>query len=237
MKKTIAILLAVISVFGCLTVFAFAEETDTAVVPQVGDVLAVGAKIKSGLDANKCDVIYTINSDDAGTVTSALGSKVMGALKNPTEFFDEVFNFQFSEENGGRDGVYDLLGIGGSVMKILTEKGYLSATEIGQQLNLDIAAINIDYVYNETTYYSYYSLSGWKVIEVNDSEYTFAVKLEAQWTAREQTGTEEIVEAIYAQVMAVWNTILDILGNGLMRLVPQLIKGWADVLRGLFAGA
>jgi len=248
MKKAIAILLAVLSVFGCLAVFASADVEGTPAIPAVDDILSVDDKIKSEFSPGTVEVFYKIAEDDYEHITSALGNKLASKiLPELTSFCDEVKDsFQIPVAQNGLGGVYTVLGIGSEVPKIYVDtvdkngnavKGYKEADDIkvpilGLDEKKDSFSIAIDYSYVETTYRKYYSLKGWKVVEVTDSAAKLSVTLEAQWEKREPTGSDEFVEKIYA----IWLRFLDILGEAFLDLFPATLKVYADYLRNLVLG-
>lgn len=237
MKKVLAILLAVLSVFGCFAVGAAAEDTEepnkTESGYYVGQILTPGDKITSAFDT--CETFmftYAVAKEDAENVTSALQKKYANeSFVGLVSFRDNVASFTSGELYAG---TYTVKAVGDSVDEMEVKNGdFKSGLEIQsalpkeeqEKLKNDIT-LSIDYDYARTTYYQYTTVTAWEITSVVDTANSLNIKVKAVYETREPSGFESFVEKLYTN----WCAFLDKLGDVLLKVVPKLIAFWAKIL-------
>lgn len=245
-KKCLSVLLAVLMTIGCMTVCASAADAEpeepvkTDSGYYVGQILKPGDQITSVYET--CDMLtvgYSVGSSDAENVTSAQQKAYASEdFSGLVSFRDTIASFTSGDVY---KGVYTVKGAGDEVTEMETENGkYQTALEIYNGLSEDAQkaldkqlkkqkkdfALTIDYEYAKTTYYQYTTITGWEVIYVTETENAITIRLQAVYETREPTGTESFVEQLYAK----WRAFLDVLGDILIKLVPQFVALWAKIL-------
>ena len=232
MKKTISLILAVVTVFSCFGMSVFAEApAPSASGFYVGKVLNVGDTFSSSLGAEVCVVTYKINADETANVTSEMGTKYASELPL-TQFQDKIQSFTSSY-----GGIYTVKGYGEKVDYLMDNKGvFVSSNELDlgedEDSSDDQITIAIDYKYTETTLFDYKSISGWKIAAVNkDNADGIDITLEAVWATREPTKFEAFGEALYTKYLVVRNALLDIFGNYMLQALPKFLATWAQFLK------
>ena len=232
MKKFLAVLLAVITAFGCLAVGAFAEETTTPELSPsgyyVGQILKPGDEIKSTYSTCEALLVkYSVGADDRDNVTSEMQSLYASEeFKGVVSFRDNVASFTSGDLY---KGVYKVLAVGDTVGEMEVENGkFKAAVELKSDDEDDEKEIElkIDYDYAKTTYYQYTNVVAWEITSVKDFENSLTIELKAVFETREPTGFENFVEGLYVN----WLKFLDWLGNILIKTVPPMIELWAKIL-------
>ncbi len=237
MKKILAALLAVITIFGCCTVAAFAEEPEAS--PSglyIGKVIAVGETVTTALNASQFTVTYSIATEDVEKVSSALGTQFAPDLAM-AQFRDDIAGFV---EYSDYKGVYPLKGQGDEMMSMRVNDGTYKSKD---ELDFGVSAsgkknkmpegfeIKIDYEHTKDTYYQYTTITGWKVVKFTDNANNLDISLEAVWTTREPTSKEAFTEKMYAKYMEIRAILLDIMGNFLLKAVPDFFKAVASIFK------
>lgn len=237
MKKILAILLAVLSVFGCFAIGAAAEDAEepakTASGYYVGQLLTPGTKITSAYET--CETFmftYSVSRDDAENVTSALQSKYANeSFVGLVSFRDNVASFTSGDLYAG---TYTVKAVGDAVDEMEVKNGEFKSgldiqsalsKEEQKELKNDIT-LAIDYDYAKTTYYQYTTVTAWEITSVVDMENSLNIKVKAVYETREPSGFENFVEGVYVK----WCAFLDKLGDVLLNVVPKLIAFWAKIL-------
>jgi hypothetical protein len=246
LKKCLSVLLAVLFTVGCMAVCASAADGDvdepvkTDSGYYVGQILKPGDTITSVYDT--CEMLtvsYSVSSEDAENVTSALQKAYASEdFVGVSSFRDNIASFSSGDVY---KGVYTVKGVGEEVNEMETESGkYQTALDIYNALDSDAQkaldkqlkkkkqefVLTIDYDYAKTTYYQYTSITAWEVVYVNETENAITIRLQAVYETREPTGWESFVEQLYSK----WRAFLDVLGDILIKLVPQLVSFWAKLL-------
>ena len=239
MKKVLAVLLAVLSIFSCFAVAVSAA--DAAQEPKVSDsglyvgqIFAPGDTIKSAFPET-CEsliVTYTISADDAEHVASKLQGKYADAdFYGVISFRDNVASFSSGERFAG---VYPVKDIGDEVDEMeITNGKFQSGAEITaalpkeerKKLKEDIV-LNIDYAHDKDTLIQYTSLVGWEVVSFTDIKDSIEVKFKAVYETREPNGFENFLEKIYTK----WCDFLDMIGDHWIKLVPEIFASVAKIL-------
>lgn len=236
MKKVIAILLAVLSVFSCFAISASAAEgEEPELTPSqyyIGQILYPGDTITSAFDTCESLVFtYTVDAEEAENVTSAQQGKFAGEeFKALTSFRDNLASFT----SGKLEGVYTVLGAGDVVGEMEVGYGkFLSGAEILGQMSSEEAekykgeiTLSIDFDYNRTTYYQYTNIVAWEIVSIVDNANALNIKVKAVFETSEPTGWQNFVEGVYVR----WTAMLDKLGDMLLKVVPALLAFWAKIL-------
>jgi hypothetical protein len=256
LKKVLCILLTVLTVIGCLTVCVSAAdgtvedpanpttEEPAVTTPEepekspsgyyVGQILKPGDKVTSFSETCETLVVnYKIGDEDVEQVTSALQKTYAKEVNGVVVFRDNIASFTSGEFFGG---VYTVKGHGDKVDEMETEDGYKTALDIFNGLDKEVQkkykkqkkeiVLKIDYEHSKTTYYQYTTITGWKVTNIEDSENSLRLTLEAVYETREPTKMESFVEKLYVK----WLEFLDVLGNLLLKITPKLVSFWAKLL-------
>lgn len=236
MKKVLAILLAVLSIVGCFSVAAYAEEEGpetTASGYYEGQILTPGDSITSVYDTCESLIFtYVVGDEDAPFVSSALQKKYAAdTFVGLVTFRDNIASFTSGEVYGG---VYTVKGAGEAVGEMEVANGsFKSAQEIMSGLSSDELdkmknplEVTIDYDYAKTTYYQYTTIVAWEVVSVRDLENSLVITVEAVYDTAEPTGWQSFVEANYSN----WLKFLDVIGNMLLKIVPAVLAFWARLL-------
>lgn len=247
LKKSLSVLLAVLFTIGCMTVGAYAVDGEVEEPVKTDSGYYVGQIIKPGDTITSvhetCEMLtvgYCVSTQDAENVTSALQKEYANEnFKGVSAFRDNVASFSSGDVY---KGVYTVKSVGDEVSEMETENGkFQTALDIYNGLSSDEQkaldkqlkrkkqdfVLKIDYEYAKTTYYQYTTVTAWKVVSVTESENAIAIRLEAVFETREPTGMESFVEQLYTK----WRAFLDMLGDVLIKLVPQFIAEWAEILR------
>ena len=238
-KRIIAMLLAVMTVFGAVMFMASAEsddvltadtnEEETSFVQwQVGDIIPAGGKIQSGLLSPSLNVIYT------ATVDENAGFDIKSELKT-TQFRDSVADLQGETYQGA----YTVKNLGDSVLQYYdAEKGeWLSVapgavastddTWVDEALRKNLPTeITIDFKADDHTARGYVEFAGWQVVSVSDTATGMDIKLNATWKIRDGEWWEDIIEVFYSAFVNLVNAISDFLSVS----VPNFILTWAELL-------
>lgn len=236
MKKVLAIMLAVLSVFGCLTLAASAvdgEPETTASGYYVGQILTPGETITSYSETCESLIFaYTVDEEDAPNVSSALQAKYAAdTFVGLVTFRDNIASFTSGELYGG---VYTVKAPGEAVVEMEVANGsFKSAEEIMGGLSKEEVEkmknpleIKIDYDYAKTTYYQYNNITAWEIVAVRDLENSLTITVKAVFEMSEPTGWQSFVEMNYAN----WLKFLDVIGNVLLKIVPAVLAFWARLL-------
>ena len=244
MKKLLSVLLAVLTVFGCLTIGVFAEDAEPEEPVKTDSGYYVGQRLKAG-DTIKsvyetCEtlvVAYAVSREDAENVTSALQAEYADpSFAGVVSFRDNIASFTSGELYAG---TYTVKGVGDEVDEMEVVNGtYKSATDIFNGLTKDEQkalekklkkkefALSIDYEYAKTTYYQYTTIAEWEVSYVNETDKAITIRLQAVYETREPNGFESVVEKLYVK----WLEFLDKLGDFLIPIVPQIVHYIATLL-------
>lgn len=237
MKKVLAILLAVLSVFGCFTVAASAADAEepnkTASGYYVGQILTPGDKITSAYETCETFVFtYSVAKADAENVSSALQSKYADeSFVGLVSFRDNIASFTSGDLYAG---TYTVKGEGDTVGEMEVKNGeFKSGLDIQSSLPKDEQKklkkdieLTIDYDYAKTTYYQYTNITAWEITSVVDMENSLNIKVKAVYETREPSGFESFVEKMYTN----WCIFLDKLGDVLLKVVPKLVAFLAKIL-------
>ncbi len=206
MKKFLAILLAVITAFGCLAVGAFAADEGTTgptLSPSgyyVGQRLKPGDKITSAFTT--CDslmVTYTVGKDDRDNVTSECQSLFAeDTFKGVVSFRDNIASFTSGDLYKGS---YTVLGVGDAVTEMEVENGtFKAAVELKYKDEKDEdkeVELFVDYEYAKTTLLQYTDITAWEITSLSDTEYEIKMTLQAVFETREPNGFESFLESLY----------------------------------------
>lgn len=246
LKKCLSVLLAVLLAAGCMAVCASAADGDVEEPVKtdsgyfVGQILKPGDQITSVHET--CEMLtvgYSVGSKDAENVTSALQKTYASEdFNGVASFRDNIASFTSGDVYAG---VYTVKNVGDEVSEMEIETGnYQTALDIYNSLSSDEQkaldkqlkrkkqefVLTIDYDYAKTTYYQYTTITAWEVIFVNETENAITIRLQAVFETREPTGMESFVEQLYTR----WRAFLDVLGDILIKLMPQFVAFWAQVL-------
>lgn len=238
MKKTIALLLTVLTVMGC-AFCAFAADgdaTEPAASPSGytdGQILKVGDEIRSSFEeCGSLTVIYSVSAEDAESVTSAWQAKFSDeSIRGVASFRDIAY--KASEDF---KGFLTVKGSGDTVAELEVANGeFKSATNIYTSLSKDELkalgirkqfTLTIDYDYAHTTKNQYTTVNSWKIVSIRDDETALELQLEAVFETREPTSFESFQEKLFNA----WNAFLDKIGDRLLIIVPKLIAFLARIL-------
>ena len=239
MKKVLSILLAVLTVFGCLAVGAYAEDAQPEEPVKTDSGYYVGQRIKAGEEIKSVHdtcamltVSYFISRDD----TEFISSKMQKQYADPSfvgvvSFRDIAANFT---EGDRYKGVYPVKGIGDTVDEMEVLNGtYKSGSEIYNSMSKeekkkikDEIVLSIDYAHSKTTLIQYTTFAEWEIFGVIETENSLNIRLQAVYETREPEGVEPVLEQLYSK----WLAFLDVVGDYLIPIVPELLHRLAKLL-------
>lgn len=236
MKKTIALLMSVLFVMGCVFCVSAADAEEPQKTPSgyyVGQKLEIGSEIKSSFeDCGTLSVTYTVAAADAEFVTSALQKKFSDPSLPGVASFRDVAD-KSSEDFSGK---LTVKGGGDKVDQLeIKLREFQSATAIYTSMSEDERKekrirkefdLTIDYDYAHTTYNQYTSIAAWEIVSIRDDESALEIRVKAVFETREPNGFESFQEKMYDA----WKAFLDKLGDALLKIVPKIIAFWARVL-------
>ena len=239
MKKSIALLLAVLAAFSCFMISASAVDGDAPnTTPSgyyIGQQIKPGDKLTSVFETcSTFAIIYSVDVADAENVTSEWQKKFCDdTITGVATFRDSILSFA---EDETYQGVYTVKGQGDVVSELETSyRTYKSATDIYTSLKEDERKamrirkefdLTLDYDYAHTTRNQYTTITAWEIVSVQDDEETLSLRVKAVFETREPTGYEAFQEKNYER----WMAFLDKIGDVMLKVLPKIMAFWAKVL-------